>query len=153
MRPTVSDCDKSRRPAPRRTMTSQAAAELLVEVETRFDEAGMTLARLPGGWRSRIALQEMLDELPYDEEAPPIARPTPLEIDRMDECFTWLAHLPLAPAPDRWLVKRRLLRNGRTGAYYASWSQLGRQLGVSNHTATAWHARAMRAVAIKLRHG
>lgn len=127
-----------------------APAELLIEVTLRFDEAGLTLARLPG-YNISHEMRHVIDADDLDDQLPAeILRPTPAEVSRMDECFTWVQHLPPLPDKLRILVLRRLVRSARTGSFRYSWKRLGDKLGVSNHTAKRWHEDAMALIAKKI---
>lgn len=124
--------------------------ELLIEIASRFDEAGMTLARLPGGmWTADMIAAVGDDDGPLESEIEQ-RKPTPREIDRMDETLSWVAVLPAAPDPLRLLIQKRLVRSARTGRHRYSWRKLGRVLGVSHHTARDWHARALETIARKI---
>lgn len=135
--------------APRLQFDRTAPADLLAEVEHRFSEAGMTLARLPGFNEGSLWQSLEDDDEPLDDDPAP-RRPTPAEIDRMDETLRWVAALPPAPNRLRTVVLKRLLRVSRNGNYRWSWRRLGLKLDCSHHTAKAWHAEAMRVIAMKI---
>ena len=154
---TVRDCDRKPhehkpRPAKRPKLEHDRSrpADLLAEVEWRFAEAAMTLARLPGHVLPLDFGDQVSAEDRDDEDLPHPGRPTAAQISRMDEVFGWVAYLPKLPDSYRILVLKRLVRSARTGKYRYGWSRLGRMLGVSNHTAKHWHAQAMHLVAMKI---
>lgn len=122
-----------------------------------LDEAALTLAALPAtGLRPAGARSTWpdylrdLEDLGWDRESDEfLPRPTADQIDRLDVVLTWI---PLIEdRQQKMVVHMRMIRHPISGDNRWKWEQIGKRLGVSNHTAKARFDGACAVIARQLR--
>jgi hypothetical protein len=81
------------------------------------------------------------DEIMYEHNARPARPPMPSAeaIQRMDETMRWLLYIP------NMTIRRIVAARAVTDAMGRpqSWRSIGKKLGISHHSAKAWHAQGI----------
>ncbi|WP_025885941.1 DUF6362 family protein [Asaia prunellae] len=124
-------------------LTFDPERSLPEQVGEWLDEAALTLACLPAtGLRPAGARSTWpaylcdLEDLGWERESDEfLPRPTAEQIDRLDVVLGWI---PLIEdRQQKTVVHMRMIRHPISGENRWKWEQIGKRLGVSNHTAKA----------------
>lgn len=128
------------------------------QVEQHLDAAAITLSALrspglrPAGcrimWPDIVRDLEDIWWTEVDDIRPPA--PSSDEVSRMDEALSWVQFLDGPHRRLRQVVNMRLIVHPISLSYRWSWRKIGERLGVSYHTAQAWHQQAVGVIAKKI---
>ncbi|MBN3866439.1 DUF6362 family protein [Gluconobacter kondonii] len=127
------------------------------QVADWLNDAAFTLAAMPangcwpGGvrsyWPDIVADRDDLDWPMESDIRPPM--PTSDEVSRMDLALSWVPMV--TDRGHKAVVNMRLIVHPISGQQRWTWAKIGRKLGISHHTAKAWHGMACSAMAQKIR--
>jgi hypothetical protein len=127
-------------------------------IVARLEDAGRVLLALPMRGPSTEmrtghpeVVHEAIEAYGWNAAVGRPAMPSARQITRMDEALTWLALIPAERMAFRRVVGRRMLVHPLNDRHLYSWRQIGRELGISHHTAESWHAQGIDAIAFRLR--
>lgn len=128
------------------------------QVEQHLDAAAITLSALrspglrPAGcrimWPDIVRDLEDIWWTEVDDVRPPA--PSSDEVSRMDEALSWVRFLDGSHRRLRQVVNMRLIVHPISLSHRWSWNGIGNRLGISNHTAKAWHRQAAEVIAKKI---
>jgi hypothetical protein len=117
----------------------------------RLEEAGATVFALPGGgWTTRLRTSSIeivrvaLESYGWTPGRirPPV--PSAARIDRMDEAFGWLGHIP----QDCYVLRvgARALVSPVTQRHLFPWRRLAAVLGADHKAVQRWHAQGIQLI-------
>jgi hypothetical protein len=136
----------------------RASVDLERLIVLRLEDAGRVLLALPMRGHSTAlrtghpeVVHEAIEAYGWNDARGRPAAPSAAQITRMDEALAWLALIPNTRQELRRVVGRRMLIHPLNDRHLYSWRQIGREFGISHHTAESWHRQGIEAIGFRLR--
>jgi hypothetical protein len=127
-------------------------------VVARLEDAGRVLLTLPVRGHSthlRTGHPEVvhgaIEAYGWHTATPRPALPSAERISKMDEALSWISLIPVTRVALRRVIGRRMLVHPLNDRHLYSWRKIGRELGISHHTAESWHGDGVGMIAVALR--